>query len=266
MPSRLPLRTLPAVAALFLGASTAAAQTSWNLADQSGGGACSFTNNGGSGIGNQYNCASQPNGATPTLRVTAFHLSGSTGGSTVATAAVTGPFSGSGIGVGNSIEGGTNASDPNHAMDNEGTGSDMLLLNFLTGSHNLRSVGLGYVDGDSDFQLLRWAGLGAPTLAGRTVSQLFTSGWQLVGSTNGGSAEATYANVNPGNLSSQYWILAAYNTSFGSAQGFDAGDDAVKVLSVTASPTQVVPEPSTYVLLATGMGALGMVARRRRTA
>ena len=68
MPSRLPLRTLPAVAALFLGASTAAAQTSWNLADQSGGGACSFTNNGGSGIGNQYNCASQPNGATPTLR------------------------------------------------------------------------------------------------------------------------------------------------------------------------------------------------------
>ena len=30
-------------------------------------------------------------------------------------------------------------------------------------------------------------------------------------------------------------------------------------------PTQVVPEPSTYMLLATGIGALGMVARRRRT-
>jgi hypothetical protein len=31
------------------------------------------------------------------------------------------------------------------------------------------------------------------------------------------------------------------------------------------TPTSTVPEPSTYVLLATGIGALGMVARRRRT-
>lgn len=31
-----------------------------------------------------------------------------------------------------------------------------------------------------------------------------------------------------------------------------------------ATPGSVVPEPSTYVLLATGIGALGMVARRRR--
>ena len=31
-----------------------------------------------------------------------------------------------------------------------------------------------------------------------------------------------------------------------------------------ATPGQVVPEPSTYMLLATGIGALGLVARRRR--
>jgi hypothetical protein len=31
-------------------------------------------------------------------------------------------------------------------------------------------------------------------------------------------------------------------------------------------PTQVVPEPSTYVLLATGLGAVGFVARRRKQA
>jgi len=31
------------------------------------------------------------------------------------------------------------------------------------------------------------------------------------------------------------------------------------------APQQVIPEPSTYALLATGIGALGLVARRRRT-
>lgn len=35
--------------------------------------------------------------------------------------------------------------------------------------------------------------------------------------------------------------------------------------TVSVAGASVVPEPSTYVLMATGMGALGLVARRRRT-
>ena len=35
--------------------------------------------------------------------------------------------------------------------------------------------------------------------------------------------------------------------------------------AVTVAATSTVPEPSTYVLVASGLGAVGMVARRRRT-
>jgi hypothetical protein len=34
--------------------------------------------------------------------------------------------------------------------------------------------------------------------------------------------------------------------------------------TVTVAGASVVPEPSTYILMATGMGALGLIARRRR--
>lgn len=35
--------------------------------------------------------------------------------------------------------------------------------------------------------------------------------------------------------------------------------------TVSVAGSSVVPEPSTYILMATGMGALGLIARRRRT-
>lgn len=45
-----------------------------------------------------------------------------------------------------------------------------------------------------------------------------------------------------------------------------AGEFRIGVVSGNLTATSsVVPEPSTYLLLATGMGALGLVARRRRT-
>jgi hypothetical protein len=37
-------------------------------------------------------------------------------------------------------------------------------------------------------------------------------------------------------------------------------------VGVLGTPSATVPEPSTYVLLATGLGTLGMIARRRRAA
>jgi hypothetical protein len=250
--------------ALSLVAAPAGAQSTWNFTDQSNPGACTATSGGANGIGNRFDCAAQGSNSA-SLRVQGYSISGSAATSTLSNAAVTGPWSGSGVGVGNAIEGGTGASSPNHALDNQGTGTDLLMLSFLGGAHNLRSVQFGWVSGDSDFQLLRWIGGGTPSPAGQTVTQ-FLSGWQLVGAFNGGSGAATFGNVNPTNLTSQYWAVASYNSALGgtATSGISGGNDAVKILSVTATPSQVVPEPSTYVLMGTGMVALAGVARRRR--
>ncbi|MGZ8379162.1 MAG: exosortase-dependent surface protein XDP1 [Gemmatirosa sp.] len=256
------------LAALVLLAPAAGAQTNaWDFTDTQNGGRCNITGgNASTGIGNTYNCRTQPSGATPTLTVQAFGIAVATNANNriVSAAAVSGPYGTSGIGVGTVAEGGNDATDPNHMMDNRGSNSDFLLLNFLGGAHNLRSVSFGYVPDDSDFQLLRWTGSNGPSLIGQTVSQMFASGWELVGTTNGGANPAGYS-VNPGNLASQYWIIAAYNPALGTDANRDFADDEMKVLGVTASAAQVVPEPSTYMLLGTGIAALGLVARRRRT-
>jgi hypothetical protein len=63
---------------------------------------------------------------------------------------------------------------------------------------------------------------------------------------------ATFTLTNFSNLSSA-------RVTFGSP------DFAAQVDNVRIATTAVVPEPSTYMLLGTGLAALGAVARRRRT-
>lgn len=266
-----PLRPIATTVALLLAASTAAAQTNtWNLTDQVAPGACAIsggsTVSGATGIGNVDNCTAQPNGTKTSLTIHAYNINGTTTGSSVAAAAITGPYGTYGIGVGSVSEGGLLASTTNgaHSMDNNsGGGSDMLLLQFLAGPQVLRSVTLGWYDTDSDWQLLRWTGALAPSLPGQTVTQMLAGGWQLVGAYNG--LGATTYNVNANSLSSQYWMVAAYNPALGTTNGFtvDAYSDRMKVSAVTATAT---PEPSTYLLLGSGMLGLLAIARRRRTA
>ncbi len=256
--------------AASLVASGASAQTSsWNFGDTTAPGACTQTTAGGqNALGNVYSCSEQPSGTAATLRVTAFSASGTSSSSTFAAAAVTPQGVGSGFGVGSAAEGGSGASSNNsdHALDNAGTGGpDVLLFQFLSGPQRLQSVTLGWTQSDADFQVLRWIGAAAPTLANQTVAHALTAGWQLVSTVagTGNTSNDLVYGVNAAGLASSYWMISAYNGALGTSPGFvaDANADRIKVLGVA---TSTVPEPSTYALLAGGLAAIAGVARRRR--
>ena len=260
-----------ALAASLLAATSTAAQAqtrTWNFADNTAPGSCAQVTAGGTNnVGNVWGCSEQPSGTATSLLVSAYSTSGFTSASTISASAIT-PQGAYGIGVGSAAEGGSTAPTTGgaHAIDNNtGGGSDLLVFQFLTGPQTLRSVELGWTGTDADFQVLRWTGAGAPGLAANVGSAL-SSGWQLV-TTRAGAGTGTYT-VNDGSLAASYWAVSAYNPAWGaSGTGLVVeGNDQFKVKGLTATQAAVVPEPSTYALMATGLAALAGAARRRRTA
>lgn len=178
-----------------------------------------------------------------------------------------------GLGVINSNE--TNITGP-HAIDSH-NGIDSIVLNFA----NLASLssltlgwnghdsptsagGVNYVD--SDLSVYAWTGSTAAPGSYATSS----TGWTLIG---------TYGNVGllPGNTQalstsvySSYWLISALGGSTNTCSNTTTADkcvDAFKLLSVagtTFTPPPGVPEPGSLALL--GLGALGLVAARRKSA
>jgi hypothetical protein len=250
--------------ALVAGAITVAlpaqAQTarSWNLGSfptaSSPVGGCTFVG-GSTSLGNRAEC--RADGSTQTsLTVRAFSLDGRSG-SSVTTASAVRSHGTSGLGVCHS---GETCSSPNHAIDNIDGRVDFLVFDFFAPTR-LESLNIGWIGNDSDVQILRWTGAGDPfaALTNRSASQLTaTGGWSLFSSrSDAGLGAEAMSNTN---VFSRYWMVSAYNPAFANT-GWSDRDDAFKLVSVNGT---VVPEPSTYALLGTGLAALAMLRRRRR--
>lgn len=171
-------------------------------------------------------------------------------------------------------EGGIGSSNPpEHATDNNGR-YDSILLSFsqpvaLTGAM------IGYRDTDSDITLLAYTGPTVAsidsTLSNKQYSQLTGQGWSLVGhyadvpvgSTYLVNGATTVDNTTAGSITSQFWLIGAYNPLVGSSPGWSVGNDYVKLLSVYGLERRRTPEPNTLALL--GIVAGSAVWMRRRS-
>jgi len=156
--------------------------------------------------------------------------------------------------------------DANHGLDNIGN-NESLLFSFGT-SVSLSSVTIGYISGDSDISVLAYTGGTIPpsSLTSNSYSNLTlaNSGWTLIGNYSNLGLNTPRA-INAGQVSSSYWLIAAYNQTFGGTWTQD--NDYVKVLAVagnttTPPPPGQVSEPAALFIFGTAL--LGVVGLRRR--
>jgi len=193
-------------------------------------------------------------------------------------------------GLGMSTDGNT---EPNHALDNAGSYTEGVLLTFSAATI-LTGIDLSYISGDADISVFRYTGTTAPTAltsTGAGLSAMNTAGWQLVGNyanltqdstspyaynlINGATDSDSGSGVTPtassSSVGSSWWLITAYNTSYGSGSGLSQGDDYFKLLSVAGTtcgtgtkpcgPSKV-SEPGSLALA--GLAMVGVFYSRRR--
>ena len=163
---------------------------------------------------------------------------------------------------------------PDHSVDSYGDDFDMILLEFDT-AVTLTSFSIGWAlengnTNQADLSLLAYTGGSFSGLTNETWSSLVSGG--------GWSVESNFSNIpnystvnyaSASNTYSNYWLIGAYNSAFGS-EGWAGARDGFKLAGITSSskdtppPGGDVPEPGTLVMLASGL--LALVSSRRKRA
>ena len=201
-------------------------------------------------------------------------------------------YSGNGWGLVNQDE---NGSGSQHAFDNLGSyvhngsqtnnsGSyldyDMALVSFDT-SVALTGINFGWTETDADFTILAFnMSKDTSTVTsgnwnnGTWADVNNSANWLTVGHYNYNAASSNYYAINTassGQISSQYWLVGAYNSIFTGALetkgSLDLGNDKFKIRKLqaetsTTTPPEEVPAPTALGLLL--VGALGIYARRNK--
>lgn len=280
-----PNRIALALIAAFIAAPALAAPVAYNIAgvNQTSSAGGTGTSNGtvwnnssttkygtdGTNYGNSYYWANGAGGSGTSLTMTAW---GTTAiGGNIAKGWV-GDYGSNGFGVTSQAAGELNlahdpdASSPNyqHAIDNVASYESMM---FSFGSAvALNSVSIGFRGSDADATVFVYTGAEDPTasIAGKTYSQLLTSGWTLAG--NLFNMSTTGSNAFSSTYSSKYWMVGAFMNLGGNAQagGNDSIADSFKISGLGVTAALSVPEPDSVALF--GIAALGLFLAGRRKA
>lgn len=159
-----------------------------------------------------------------------------------------------GLGVTNQGEDGSSNS---HTVDNSGY-QDFIILVFNQ-SVNIQSANLypftvsGSTDNDA------WVSYGtAGAFNAGTLADLLTRDYNVAG------ASSPYnVSLNSAGQFGNVWLIGAWNSAAPNRGTIDQYVDGFKLASITVNAA--VPEPSTWAMMLLGFGAIGLVARRRRT-
>lgn len=134
---------------------------------------------------------------------------------------------------------------------------DFVLFEFAQ-DIKLTDLYLGWMRSDSDVSVLAYTADGLPGSAGISWQNATSNGWEVVGNYANVSPDS-FASINAHQYASRFWLIGAFNNSFGTGNGLDMGNDYFKLLKARG---EEVPEPIGMALF--GIGLAGVLAARRR--